>query len=79
MPFTGILGGMTNERSQPNKLYRSRNDKMLAGVCAGIAEHFGLDVSLVRVGWVLLSLFTAGFPGVLGYIVLAVVIPERPE
>lgn len=70
---------MTNERSQPNKLYRSRNDKMLAGVCAGIAEHFGLDVSLVRVGWVLLSLFTAGFPGVLGYIVLAVVIPERPE
>lgn len=38
------------------KLYRSKN-KMLAGVCAGIAEYFGLDTSLVRIGYVALSIF----------------------
>ena len=49
---------------------------MLAGVCAGIAGYFGLEVSLVRVGYVLLTLFTA-FCGVLVYFILAVIIPQE--
>lgn len=58
------------------RLERPRAGRMLAGVCAGIAEYFGLDVSLVRIGYVLLTLFTA-FCGVLVYFILAVIIPQE--
>ena len=51
---------------------------MIAGVCAGLAHHFGLDVSLMRVLYVLLSILSAGFPGTLVYIILWIVIPEEP-
>ena len=54
------------------RLERPRAGRMLAGVCAGIAEYFGLEVSLVRIGYVLLTLFTA-FCGVLVYFILAVI------
>ena len=57
------------------KLYRSRNDKMIAGVCSGLAEYFDLDPTLVRLGVVLLSLAYGG--GIIAYIVGAIVIPER--
>lgn len=57
------------------QLRRSRN-KMIAGVCAGIADYLGLDVTLVRVGYVLLSMLSAGFPGLLLYIILMIVMPQ---
>lgn len=57
------------------KLTKS-NNKMLAGVCAGIAEYLGWDVTLVRVLYLLLALFSAGFPGLLIYIILAIVMPD---
>jgi phage shock protein C len=59
------------------RLTRSRN-KMIAGVCAGIAEHFGWDVTLFRVVYVFVSIISAAFPGILVYLVLWVVMP-RPE
>ena len=59
------------------KLYRSLSDKNLAGVCGGIAEYFGLDATLIRVGWALVSLFAGA--GVLAYIVCAIIIPEKPS
>jgi phage shock protein C len=49
---------------------------MVAGVCGGLAEYFDLDPTLVRAGYVLLSFLSVGFPGLLVYIVLALVIPE---
>ena len=58
------------------KLYRSVSDKKLAGVCGGIAEYFGLDATLIRVGWAIVSLFAGA--GVLAYIVCALIIPEKP-
>ncbi len=58
------------------KLTKSKN-KVLAGVCAGIAEFFGIDPTLVRAGYAALSLFTAGFPGLLLYIVLMIIVPEK--
>ena len=58
------------------KLYRSVSDKKLAGVCGGIAEYFGLDSTLIRVGWALVSLFG---PGILAYIICALIIPEKPD
>ena len=59
------------------KLYRSNNDKMLCGVCAGIAEYFGVDPTLVRLLFVLFTVL--GGAGVLLYIIAAIVIPKEPE
>ncbi|HOG06312.1 MAG: PspC domain-containing protein [Paludibacter sp.] len=57
------------------KLRRSR-DQMIAGVCAGLAEYLDIDVTLARVGYVLLSILSAGFPGTLLYIILWIVMPK---
>jgi phage shock protein C len=56
------------------RLVRSR-DKMIAGVCGGIAEYFGLDATVVRVAYVLVSILSAAFPGILAYIILMFVMP----
>ena len=61
---------------EPKRLYRSDTDKMIGGICGGIAEYFTLDPTLVRIGYILLSLFTV-FSGVLAYLVLWVVVPKR--
>ena len=58
------------------RLYRSRSDRKIAGVCGGIAEHFGWDPTLVRLGWLLLTLM--GGSGVLIYLILWLVMPESP-
>ncbi len=57
------------------KLTRS-NNQMVAGVCAGIAEYVGWDITLVRVLYAVLSVFSAGFPGLLLYIILWIVMPK---
>ena len=59
------------------RLTRSRN-KMIAGVCAGIAEYFGWEVTLFRVVFVAVSILSVAFPGILVYLVLWVVMP-RPQ
>ncbi|HEV8353953.1 MAG TPA: PspC domain-containing protein [bacterium] len=56
------------------RLYRSRSDRWIAGVCGGLAEYFGVDATAVRIAFVLLALWQ-GF-GVLIYVVLALIIPE---
>ena len=60
-----------------HRLYRSR-DRVLGGVLAGFAEYMNVDKILVRVIYVLLSLFSAGFPGLLVYIIFWAVTPEKP-
>ena len=57
------------------RLYRSPN-RIVAGVCGGIAEYFELDPTLIRVVYVILSLFSVAFPGVLLYIILMILIPN---
>ena len=52
---------------------------MIAGVVGGLAEHFGWDVSVLRVAYVLVSLISAAFPGILVYILLWVIMPEAPD
>ena len=56
------------------RLYKSRNNKMICGVCAGIADYFNLDPSIVRVLWAVLAL--AAGTGVLAYIACAIILPE---
>ncbi len=60
------------------KLYRSTSQRMLAGVCGGLADYLGVDPTLIRVIYVLLSIFTAAFPGILVYIILIFIIPNDP-
>ena len=59
---------------EEKKLVRSTTDKMIAGVCGGLAAYFGIDTVIVRILFVLFGL--AGGPGVLLYIILWVVMPE---
>ena len=59
------------------KLYRSRTDKKLAGVCGGLAKYLNMDTTIVRLIWALVTLFAGA--GLLAYIVCALVIPEEPE
>lgn len=60
-----------------DRLYRSRDDRMLAGVAAGVAENLDADPSLIRIAWALLTIFTGGIALVV-YIVMAIVVPEAP-
>lgn len=56
------------------RLTKSRDDRMIAGVCGGLAEYFGIDTVLVRIAFVLLGLFGGG--GVIAYIVMMLIMPE---
>lgn len=58
------------------RLYKSREDKMIDGVCGGIAEYFDIDPTLVRL---ILAVFGATGGGILAYIIAAIIIPTRPE
>lgn len=68
---------MTNSVNKPKQLYRSEKDKMLAGVCGGLAEYFNQDPTLVRVIFVLLTSF--GGPGIVLYLVLWLILPTESE
>jgi len=59
------------------KLTRSNTNKMLCGVCGGIAEYFDVDPTLVRVAYAILSVFSFGLLGVVLYVVLAIIIPQK--
>ena len=59
-------------------LERSRTNRKIAGVCGGIAEWLGWDVTVVRVLYVLVSIVSAAFPGILVYLVLWLVMPKAP-
>ncbi len=60
------------------RLYRVRQGRMILGVCTGLADHFKMDVSLIRLFWVLGTLLTSVTVGVLLYFILAIVLPEKP-
>jgi phage shock protein C len=62
--------------AETKKLYRSVDDRMIAGVCGGLADYFEVDVTLVRIVTVLLAIFTG--VGVVAYIIGIIVIPEGP-
>ncbi len=59
------------------KLYKSNTDTKLDGVCAGIAEYFNIDPTVIRLAWVLFSL--CGGSGILAYIICAIIIPRKPD
>jgi len=62
--------------AEGERLTRSRSNKMIAGVIAGIARYFGMDVTVARVLYVVLSVVSVAFPGFLVYIILWIIMPE---
>lgn len=58
------------------KLYRSRTNKIIAGVCGGIAEYSNIDPTVIRLLWLLLSLIWGA--GIVAYIIAWIIIPEEP-
>jgi phage shock protein C len=60
----------------PPKLYRSRTDRKIGGVCGGIGEYFGIDPILIRLIWILFAISGGGF---IAYLIAWLVIPEPPE
>jgi len=65
---------MTNVRAP---LRRSHNDRMIAGVVGGLARYFGIDPTLARAGYVVISVLSAAFPGLLVYLLLWALVPEE--
>lgn len=60
------------------RLHRSRSEKRLAGVCGGIGLFLGIDPVIVRLIWIILSLFTWIIPGLLAYVLAWIIVPEEP-
>jgi len=71
-PAEALEAGVTK------RLYRSRNERMVWGICGGLAEYLGLDPTVIRVVWVVGLVFGI-VPVTLAYIILAIVIPVQPE
>ena len=66
-----------NRSPNPKRFYRSRNDSVIAGVCGGIAERFGWDVTLIRIIAIVLAL--SGGAAIIAYIVAMVIVPKEPR
>jgi phage shock protein C len=66
---------MSNE---VKRIYRSRTDRMVSGVCGGLGAYLNLDSTVVRLLFVLLTLATGFAPGIVAYLILMIVIPEEP-
>lgn len=57
------------------RLYRSKKEKMWAGVCGGIGEYAEIDPSVIRIAWLFIALITGVIPGLIAYIIAAMIIP----
>ena len=76
--FCSHCGRVVGHPHATGRLMRPRFDRKIAGVCAGIAQHIDLDPSLVRLLWILITLSSGIFPGVVTYILAWIIIPEEP-
>ena len=61
------------------KIYKSRTNVKLDGVCSGIANYFDIDPTLIRLGWIIAAIVTAMFPLLFAYVICAAIMPREPE
>jgi phage shock protein C len=64
-------------RTLNKKLIRDTDNAMLFGVCAGLGEYFNVDTTIIRLLWIVLTAFTGFIPGMVAYVVAAIVIPQK--
>jgi phage shock protein C len=60
------------------KLYLSNDDKKIAGVCGGLGKYYNVDSTIIRLVWIIFAILTGFFPGILVYLIAALVIPKEP-
>jgi phage shock protein C len=77
--FCSYCGHVEGILPTPRKLTRSRAERKIAGVCAGLAQHFDRDVTLVRILCVFITLATGFCPGVVTYLLAWIIIPSEPK
>jgi phage shock protein C len=77
--FCSYCGNVVGLRPTPRKLMRSHSERKISGVCAGLAQYFDLDVSLVRILCIFITLATGVCPGVVTYLLAWIIIPQEPE
>ena len=77
--FCSYCGNVVGLRPTPRKLMRSHSERKIAGVCAGLAQYFDLDVSLVRILCIFITLATGVCPGVVTYLLAWIIIPQETE
>lgn len=65
------------ETTQEKRLYRSKTNRVFAGICGGLGEYVNVDPVMLRLIWVLIVVFTGIFPGVIAYFVAIFIIPEK--
>lgn len=65
------------EAHEQKRLYRSKTNRVFAGICGGLGEYMNVDPVALRLIWVLLVIFTGIFPGVIAYFIAIFVVPER--
>lgn len=70
------MQGVYSLAKQVRRLYRSSKNAMIGGVCGGVAEYFDWDPALVRIIFVLVSIFSAAFPGILVYLIAWLIMPR---
>lgn len=75
--FAGRGEKMAKNKTKNKKLYRSSDNKVLGGVCAGIGEYADVDPTMIRLLWVIVTVFTGFFPGILAYIIAWIIMPEK--
>jgi phage shock protein C len=61
------------------RLYLSSEDRKISGVCGGLGEYFEADPTLIRLGWIILTLATGIVPGIIAYFIAALIIPKHAE
>jgi phage shock protein C len=76
--FCSYCGNVVGFPPAPRKLMRSRVDRKVAGVCAGLAQYLELDTSLVRILWFFITLACGIVPGFVAYVLAWIIIPEQP-
>jgi len=72
----GTIAGMHEQDHEPKRLHLSSKDKKIFGVCGGLAEYFNTDATIIRLTWVVVTVLTGVVPGVVAYLVAAIVMPK---
>jgi phage shock protein C len=74
-----MVKSKTTKSKDIKRLYLSETDKKLSGVCGGIGEYFDIDPTLIRLSWIIVTVVTGFIPGLIAYLVVAIVIPKPPQ
>jgi phage shock protein C len=77
--FCSYCGNVIGFAQAPKRLMRSRSDRKIAGVCAGLAHYYDLDVPLARILCIFLTLATGVCPGIATYLLAWIIVPSEPE